>query len=119
MGNFNMYICVKIEDCKTIKNWVTKEYFEKVSINYSSYNVAVAPHGVPMVRSLLPVQDVNTNLVVKLKTMFDNCSQTTLISEETAKKSNLQSSPVRYMLICTNGREEVKFGRLYRLVLIG
>ena len=65
-----------------------------------------------------PVQDVDTNLGVKLKMMFDNCSQITLISEETAKKSNFQGSLVRSTLICTDRREEAKFGRLYKLVLI-
>ena len=90
----------------------------KVGSNYSSNNGAVSPNGVPMGKSLLPVQDVDTNLGIKMKTMFDNCSQTTLISEETAKRRNLRGSPVRYTLICTDGREEAKFGRLYKLVLI-
>ena len=71
-----------------------------------------------MGRSLLPVQDVDTNLGVKLKTTFDNCSQTTLFSDKTAKRCNIRGSPVRYKLFCTDGREEAKFGRLYKLVLI-
>ena len=83
-----MYICIKTEDCKTRKNWVTKGNAVKVGSNYTNNNGAVSPNGVPMGRSLLPVQDVDTNLRVKFKTMFDNCSQTTLISEEAAKKCN-------------------------------
>ena len=58
----------------------------KVGTNYSSNNRAMSPYGVPMGRSLLLVQDVDTNLGIKWKTMFDKCSKTTLISEETAKK---------------------------------
>ena len=50
--------------------------------------------------------------------MFDNCSDTTLISEETVKRSNILGSPVRYTLIFTDRREEAKFGSLYKLVLI-
>ena len=113
-----MYICVKTEDCKTRKNWVTRGNAVKVGSNYSSNNGAVSPNGVPMGKSLLPVQDVDINLGVKLKTMFDNCSQTTLISEKTAKKHNFRGCPVKYTLICTDGREEPKFGRLYKLVLV-
>ena len=117
-SNFNMYICVKTEDCKTRKNWVTRGNAVKVGSNYTSNNGAVSPNGVPMGKSLLPVQDVDTNLGIKLKTMFDNCSQTTLMSEEFARKHNFRGCPVKYTLICTDGREEPKFGRLYKLVLI-
>ena len=117
-SNFNMYICVKSDECKTRKNWVTKGNAAKVGSNYTSNNGAVSPNGVPMGKSLLPVQDIDTNLGFQLKTMFDNCSQTSFLSEETAKKHNLQGSPVKYTLICTDGRQEPKFGRLYKLVLI-
>ena len=71
-----------------------------------------------MVKSLLPLLDVDTNLGFKLRTMFDNCSQTTFLSEYTAKKRKLRGMPVKYTLICTDGREESKVGRLYNIVLI-
>ena len=79
--------------------------------NFTSDNGAVSPNGVPVGKSLMPVQDIDTNLRVKLKTMFDNCSQTTLMFEETAKIYNFRGSPVKYTLICTGGREEPMFGR--------
>ena len=47
--------------------------------------------------------------------MFDNCSQTTFLSEYTAKKRKLRGMLVKYTLICTDGRQ---VGRLYNIVLI-
>ena len=81
-------ICVKTEDCKTRKNWITKDNAVKVGPNYVSNNRALSPNGISMGKSLLPVQDVDLNLGVKLKTMFNNCSQITLMSEKFASKHN-------------------------------
>ena len=47
-SNFNMYICIKTEDCKTRKNWVTKGNSVKVDTNYSSNKGAVSPNGLSM-----------------------------------------------------------------------
>ena len=78
-------ICTS-EDCKTRMNWITKCNAVKAGSNYVSNNGALSPNGISMGKSLLPVQDVDLNLGVKLKTMFNNCSQITLMSEKFAKK---------------------------------
>ena len=57
-------ICVKTEDCKTRKNWITIGNTVKVGAKYVSNNRALSPNGIPMDKSLLPVQDVDTNLGV-------------------------------------------------------
>ena len=83
----------------------------------SKSNSIVAPNGVKMGKSLLPVQKIGTNQGYKFRTMFDNCSQSTFLSEETARKRNLRGIPVKYTLVCTDGREEEQTGQLYNLVL--
>ena len=53
-----------------------------------------------------------------MRTMFDNCSHSTFLNMSTAKKWNMRGFPIRYTLVCTDGREEPKVGKLYNLVLV-
>ena len=117
-SNFNMYICVNTPECKSRKNWTSHQTTVMSGSGHVSNPSSVTPNGDPMGKTLLPVQDIDTNCGYKFKTMFDNCSQTTSLSEVTAKKRNLKGIPVRYTLICTDGRQEPKVGKLYNLVLV-
>ena len=123
---FNYYICVKTPDCQFRKNWVADETSTTESkcskTNSGHGNIGKPsifnPNGVPMGKSLLPVQVLDTNDGIKLRTMFDNCSQSTFLNMSTAKKWNMRGFPIRYTLVCTDGREEPKVGKLYNLVLV-
>ena len=124
-SNFNIYICVKTPDCKTRKNWTSetppKDGDSTKTGSNSGYTRQVghvAPNGVPIGKSLLPVQEVDTRTGHKLKTMFDSCSQSTFVSSSTAKRMDLKGVPIKYTLVCTDGREEPKIGKLYNLVLV-
>ena len=142
-SNFNMFICTKTPDCKSRKNWqssgsqkssstvtsssessdakTSSEIAESKTITSGS-GYTKSSHDtsntVPIGKSLLPVQEVDTTLGKKLRTMFDNCSQTTFVSENTARKLRLKGVQIIYTLVCTDGREELKVGHLYNLVLV-
>ena len=116
-ANLSVYICCKTPDCKSRKNW-TDAVTKPGCGNTTSSAGSVTPNGVPMGKSLLPVQGIDTNSGYKLKTMFDNCSQSTFLSKSTAAKYKLQGLAIKYTLICTDGREVPKVGRLYNLVLV-
>ena len=115
-SNFSMYICMKTADCKSRKNWDSATV--KSGFGNVSHSGILSPNGVPMGKSLLPVQDVETNSGIKLKTMFDNCSQSTFLSKKTAIRNKLKGLPIKYTLVCTDGREVPMVGRMYNLVLV-
>ena len=115
--SISKYICNNTPDCKSRKNWTSNDSKTKAGSGNTSYSGPIKPNGVPMGGTLLPVQDVDTSHGYQLKTMFDNCSQTSFLSEETARARKLKGVPVRYTLVCTDGREEPQVGRLYNLIL--
>ena len=53
-----------------------------------------------------------------LRTMFDNCSQSTFILNKTARSLKLKGIPINYVLICTDGSKKKMKGQLYRLQLV-
>ena len=116
-SNFSMYICVKTPDCKSRKNWSVDNTVKSGAGFVHQPSGIISPNGVPMGKALLPVQDVDTNAGYQLRTMFDNCSQSTFLSEATARKRKMHGIPIKYTLVCTDGREEQKTGKLYNLVL--
>ena len=119
-SEINLLICTKTQDCMDRKNWTETDNSvtaTKSGAGFVKKAGIIAPNGVPMGKSWLPVQDLYTNTGFKLKTMFDNCSQSTFLSNSAARRGNLRGIPVRYTLICTDGREEPKVGSLYNLVL--
>ena len=117
-SNFSMYICVKTPDCKSRKNWSMGNTVKSGAGFVHQPLGILSPNGVPMGKALLPVQDVDTNAGYQLRTMFDNCSQSTFLSESTARKRKMHGTPIKYTLVCTDGREEQKTGKLYNLVLV-
>ena len=117
-SNFSMYICVKTPDCKSRKNWNTGNAVKSGAGFVHQPAGIISPNGVPMGKALLPVQNVDTSAGYQLRTMFDNCSQSTFLSEATARKRKMHGIPIKYTLVCTDGREEPKTGRLYNLVLV-
>ena len=117
-ADVNKYLCSSTDDCKTRANWTTADSKSNNSIISSS----TVLNGAPIGEALLPIQAVNSYpqlpLEKPLTVMFDNCSQNTFISNQTASNLKLKGTPVSFVLICTDGSKKPMTGKLYKLSLI-
>ena len=108
----NFYICCKTDDCKARKNW--KNVKSSTTTTASSLTLV---NGVQMGEALLPIQMISVDDDNKVRVMFDNCSQSSFILVDTARKLGLQGILVNYILICTDGSRKKMQGGLYKLSL--
>ena len=114
-SGLSQYLCCKTDDCKNRKNWTktTKNNLVSTVSNTSAIN------GANIGATLNPIMMVMVyEANAKLRVMFDNCSQSTFIREDLAKKLKLHGSPISFILVCTDGSEAKKVGMKYTVTLL-
>ena len=117
-SSYNVYICCNTEDCRRRKNWDTTNSGNN---SISANNVMV--NGAKIGQAILPIQQVQVHgspsrNVVKIVTMFDNCSQNSFINEKAAKKLQLKGDKISFILITTDGNRSRMYGTLYELEIV-
>ena len=114
-SGLSQYLCCKTDDCKNRKNWTktTKNNLASTVSNTSAIN------GANIGATLNPIMMVMVyEANAKLRVMFDNCSQSTFIREDLAKKLKLHGSPISFILVCTDGSEAKKVGMKYTVTCL-
>ena len=117
-SGYSIYICCSTEDCRRRKNW---DATNTGNSSISSNNIMV--NGTKIGNAILPIQQVQVHgspskNVVKIVTMFDNCSQNSFIKEKTAKKLQLKGDKISFILITTDGNRSKMSGMLYELEIV-
>ena len=117
-SGINKFICVSSDDCVKRKNW-NETKSGNTNVDVSSNSVMV--NGCKLGTAILPIQSIEVqgrNSNQKLTTMFDNCSQNSIIQDDVAKDLQLNGESISFTLICTDGSRKQMNGKLYNLKLI-
>ena len=106
----------RTEECKTRENW--SQTCSSISTTSTTASSLTLVNGVTMGNALLPIQTIPlSNFEADLRVMFDACSQSTFIRNNTAKMLKLKGVLVNYILVCTDGSEKEMKGFIYKLNL--
>ena len=113
----SMYVCCKTAECKSRANW-PKTNLTKTNLTSAKSN-AVQINGSKLGATLNPILMVKVDKSpYQVRTMFDNCSQSSFIRDSCARKLKLKGTPVSYVLVCTDGSETKMMGNRYEIVLL-
>ena len=113
----NKFLCCNTDDCKTRKNWKIESSSSTTTIATTTSALTMV-NGVQMGETFLPIQMIPlSNFETEVRVMFDNCSQSTFISNKTARKLNLKGVMINYILVCTDGSKKKMKGQLYQVSL--
>ena len=112
-SNVNYLICVKTPECVSRSNW------NQVSTNtVSTTSSATIVNRAQVGSTLNPIVEVKMSMSnLRLRALFDNCSQTTFILESVANKLRLRGKRISFVLVCTDGSKSRKVGFLYKIKL--
>ena len=113
-SNYNMYICVRTEDCIHRRNWdEVGSGNSGLRMSRSSFTV----NGTRIGGTILPIQKIRVSGTAA-NTMFDNCSQNSFVSNDFAKRLNLHGKNISFVLICTDGTRTRMNSKLFSLTII-
>ena len=104
---------MKTPDCVSRANWNnTTSHASAVS------SCSTIVNGTKIGSTLNPIVIIRVyDSKERLKTMFDNCSQSTFIKEKIAKMLGLSGKRISFVLVCTDGSKTKKLGFMYKLTI--
>ena len=113
-SDVSMYICCMTDECKSRANW------SKVKSNTTAVSsLSTVVNGARIGSTLIPILMVKTaHPKIVLKTLFDNCSQSTFVRNDVAQSLNCPAKPISFVLVCTDGSQSRKTGFMYLIKLV-
>ena len=118
-SKMSMFICCATEECVSRENWGENNVgiVRSGSGIIKSNATSLKQNGLLIGQSLMPIVTISTRSGSVLKTLFDSASQSTFVSEKAARRMNLVGIPIKYTLVCTDGKSTSMTGKMYNICL--